>query len=102
MGRAGSTAGKLNAAAGVQTVNLLAGTPLVAGTVCYAAFACSTIGTTAAQLVMVSFPGVTGRITDQMGTSFGTRIAGFKTAGFPLAAPGSFTGNAASVPVLGL
>lgn len=95
---AGSTAGKLNAAApSVQSVTVTA-TALAAGTVYYAAFASGPIGTTAASMVMTaSGNAIAGQI---MGTAGGLMVL-VKQAVFPLASPLSF-GGTSNAPMLAL
>lgn len=98
LGSAGSTPGKLNAAApSLQTLNLLNPVNLQAGVVYYAAFAAGPIGTTAASVSMVGLPNV--QAADPFGAGAGQREHTFQGA-FPLAAPHVSAGGLTNVPVL--
>lgn len=84
---AGSTAGKLNATAGVQSVSLTAPYTVSQGTVYYAAFACSAFGGSAAQLAMINL-GVTSTATSNLfGLAANTLDIAVQASAFPLAAP---------------
>lgn len=96
LGSAGSTAGKLNAVAGVQTCNLTATVQLQIGVVYYAAFACGPIGTSAASLLMTQSAQVLmGATAPNIGQSF-------QAGAFPLTAPFTVGGLITSCPILAL
>jgi len=96
----GSTAGKLNAAAGVQTVTLTSGIALTAGTIYYVAFAYGTVGGTAATIAMTNYA---GQIVSLMGSAMPNLEQGIQAAAFPLAAPLTLTAVGGTLcPVLGL
>lgn len=99
LGSSGSTAGKLNAAPGPQTVNLTGSVPLVAGTVYYAAFAMGTIGTTAAQIAFT-----TGSIAAPVlfGATAGNIAQAVQSSAFPLAAPFTPSASQSSCVILAL
>lgn len=84
---AGSTAGKLNATAGVQSVSLSAPYTLSQGQVYYAAFACSAFGGSAAQLGMVSLGATAAATSSLFGLAAGTADIAVQASAFPLAAP---------------
>lgn len=98
LGSSGSTAGKMNAVAGVQTVNLLASVTLVPGTVYYAAFAYGTVGTTAASMCMTA---IQGNSANLMGSAAPNLAVGFQNTAFPLAGPFG-AGPISNAAVLGL
>lgn len=100
LGSAGSTAGKMNATAGVQTLNLTGSVALTAGTKYYAAFAYGTVGGTAATLAVNFLPGSLATI---MGTAVPTLIQSFQAAAFPIAAPATLSvAGISGAPVLAL
>lgn len=87
---AGTTAGKLNAALGIQSLNMQASFKVVQGTVYYIAFAYGTIGSTAAQLTGTN---IGTRVATLMGSTMGLVIIGQQTAAAPpLAAPLNLNG----------
>jgi len=99
LGSAGSTAGKLNATAGVQTVSISSLT-LVAGTVYYAAFAYGTVGGTAATLgINTTQAGNSGAL---MGATLPNVMQAFQASAFPLTAPFTSAGPTANGVLLGL
>lgn len=101
LGSSGATTGKLNAAVGIQTVNLQAPVSLSPGVVYYAALAVGTIGGTAATLVGTLMSGF-------MPAAFGTVLPFLEQTVrdniFPLPASvtAGFSQNAAAVPIMGL
>lgn len=99
LGSAGSTGGKLNAVAGVQTLALQAGAPLVSGTIYYTAFAYGPVGGTAASIAMTQ---VASQASVIMGSALPNALQTFQAAAFPVAAPFATAGAISSVPVLAL
>jgi hypothetical protein len=100
LGSAGSTSGKLNAAVGVQTLNLLSPIGLIAGQVYYAAFAYGTFGGTGASLVWA------GVLPGSMPLAFGSvppapEIA-LSQPHFPLATAPVLNLTNVAVPILAL
>lgn len=98
LGSAGSTAGKMNAAAGVQQLTLTAGVTIAAGTVYIVAFAYGTVGGTAASIVCTSMQGNQAAIMGALPNA----LQGFQNTAFPLAAPITNGGAISSVPVMAL
>jgi hypothetical protein len=95
LGSAGSTAGKMNATAGVQTLTLSGGgVALTAGTIYYAAFAYGTVGGTAASFIPVS--NVSGLFVGIAGVTMPNVMQGIQSSAFPLAAPFSLTASSGS------
>lgn len=86
LGSAGTTAGKLNPVApSVQSLTMLAGIPLTAGQVYYAAFSSGTQGGTAAQIATTSFS--QSAIATLAGSAFPLIEQTFQNTAHPLAAP---------------
>lgn len=96
LGSSGATTGKLNAT-GAKSVPLTAGVALTAGTVYYAAFAVTVLGTgstiTARTLQSVG-------VVDLFGSSAPNRLGGFTDTAYPLANPSSIGGASATLPFL--
>lgn len=100
LGSAGATSGKLNATAGVQTVNLSTSVTLQPGQIYYAGFSCGAVGGTAATVAVAATSGT--NVAGLFGTASGVIPMTFQLTAHPLPDPAVQAGAILSVPLLGV
>lgn len=97
---AGATAGKLNATAGAQFVNMSTQVQVAAGKVYYVAFACGTLGSTGAVLASLATPLANTHVTEMFGAAFPSAELSTSTGGTGLAALTPTYSTTAVAPLL--